>query len=412
MAEIELDSDQDRAVDLMMEAPVSIVTGGPGVGKTTTMQAAVNELEARKISYSLCAPTGKAARRLSETTGRPASTIHRLLEWSQGEFTRHSGNPLDAQMVVVDESSMVDIHLASWLLNAVNRSRTRVCFVGDKDQLPPVGPGAFFRDIIESKVFPTVWLRTLHRAAQESWICRNAPKVLAGRGVELEDVDDFEWHQLDPRMDAAAIGDVCLNIVQTELRDRTLVERHPGGARHKRAVELDDIQVLTPMKKRKGGTVPLNGLLQMQLNASKDKGYKIFDEVIRPGDRVMQTVNNYDLNVFNGEVGTVNNINPDSVVVNFSGALVAYKHGDARALQLAYAATIHKSQGSQWPIVVVVCHSAHSFMLTRQLLYTALSRAQARVYIVGDERGIKRALATDKDTRRRTLLQQRLHGEI
>jgi exodeoxyribonuclease V alpha subunit len=389
----ELDPDQAEAVKLMLDAPVSVVTGGPGVGKTTTIHAATSALDKDGISYALCAPTGKAARRMTEATGKPASTIHRLLEWSPDGFRRYAQNKLSEALIICDESSMLDIRLAADLLEAV---AGRIVFVGDANQLPPVGPGAFFRDLITSEAVPVVTLKTLHRAAQESWICRNAPKVLAGDPLELEDIDDFGWYEMDTA-DVEHIPDVVLDIVREEMRE---------------GLSLEDAQVLAPMKTRKGGVVPLNVMLQSHLNPSQALGYKIFDETIRPGDRVMQTRNNYDLGIFNGEVGVVMDTTQRHITVRFDDRAIEFKHGDARDLRLAYAMTIHKSQGSEWPVVIVVCHSEHGFMLTRQLLYTALTRSKDRVYIVGDRRGLQTALRTVKDAQRKTLLQQRLTGAL
>ena len=386
------DLDQDNAVEMMCHEPVSVVTGGPGVGKTTCTRQACDWLDGNGISYALCAPTGKAARRMHEATGRQARTIHRLLEWSPEGFRRGAHDPLSEKRIICDESSMIDIRLASWLLEAVGAG-THITFVGDADQLPPVGPGAFFRDLIASGTVPVITLKTLHRAAQDSWICRNAPKVLSGAPLELDDISDFEWWQMEGN-DAEHVGQVCLDIIKASERP------------------LSEIQVLTPMKKRKGGTEPLNAMLQANLNSSRGLEYKVWDQAIKTGDRIMQTRNDYNLGVFNGEVGIVDSITRKNLVVQYDDMRVTYDHDAAKNLQLAYAMTIHKSQGSEWPAVVVVCHSEHSFMLTRQLLYTALTRAKGEVYIVGDERGLQIALRTVKDAQRRTLLQQRLRGEL
>jgi exodeoxyribonuclease V alpha subunit len=386
------DVDQDAAVEVMCHEPIAVVTGGPGVGKTTCTRQACDWLDANGISYALCAPTGKAARRMREATGRTARTIHRLLEWSPEGFRRHAQDPLGEQRIICDESSMIDIRLASWLLDAI-AAGTHVTFVGDANQLPPVGPGAFFRDLIASDRVPVITLKTLHRAAQDSWICRNAPKVLSGEPLELDDIRDFEWWQMDGG-DAEHVGQVVLDIIGKIDRPQ------------------DEVQVLTPMKKRKGGTEPLNAMLQAHLNSSRGLEYKVWDQAIKQGDRIMQTRNDYTLGVFNGEVGIVSEVMRKHLVVKFDDTYVKYDHDAAKNLQLAYAMTIHKSQGSEWPAVIVVCHSEHSFMLSRQLLYTAMTRAKGEVYLVGDERGLQIALRTVKDAKRRTLLQQRLRGEL
>lgn len=392
---MKLDPDQQKAVEMALEAPCGVVTGGPGVGKTTTVKTALDKLDLAGKGYALCAPTGKAARRMQEATGRPAQTIHRLLGWRDGGFSFNSMNPLPDKLIICDESSMLDIRLAADLLDAL-RPDARIIFVGDANQLPPVGPGAFFRDIIASEVTPVVWLKTLHRAAQQSWVCRNAPRVLAGEEPELDDIDDFEWHQMD-KGDVEHMGEAVLNII-----------RDLQAKGH----DLDTIQVLSPMKNRKGGTIPLNAQLQKYLNPSRLTGWKIYDQVLKPGDRVMQTRNNYNLDVMNGEVGMVEKTNDFEMQVRFDDGPRKYTHDAAKDVQLAYAMTIHKSQGSEWENVIVVCHSEHSFMLTRQLLYTAITRSKDKVFIVGDEGGLKKAINTFKDAKRRTLLKERLRGQL
>lgn len=396
MTALQLDPDQQSAVDMIRTAPCGVMTGWPGVGKTTTINAALNALDlAGRTNYALCAPTGKAARRMQETTGRQAQTIHRLLGWRGGSFDHNGMNPLPYDLIVCDESSMIEIRLAADLLEAL-QPQARIIFVGDANQLPPVGPGAFFRDLIASEAVPVVWLQTLHRAAQKSWVNRNAPKVLAGETPELDDVDDFEWHHMDTA-DIDHMGEAVLAIIE-DLRAK--------GA------DLSSVQVLSPMKNRKGGTVPLNTELQRALNTTKQTGWKVYEQVLKPGDRVIQTRNNYDLDVMNGEVGIVEKTTDFELVVRFDDGPRTYKHEAATDLQLAYAITIHKFQGSQTRNVIVVCHSEHGFMLTRQLLYTAITRTQDKVFIVGDEPGLKRAINTFKDAKRRTLLKERLRGEL
>lgn len=375
----------------MCAEPISVVTGVPGSGKTSVTKEALAEFHKAGIHYMLCAPTGKAARRLSEVTGQPAQTIHRLLEFSYmaGGFVRNRSNPLATDMVICDETSMVDIRLAASLLQAVDAGRTRICFVGDANQLPPVGPGAFFRDMIDSKEVPTQWLTKVHRAAAKSWVYRNAPKILAGAQPELDDCGDFEWHVFGHDQ-GAFIGQAILDLIK----------------QHK--LEGTDTQVLTPMNKRVGGVTELNGALQSHLNPGSDYGWEINSQVLRPGDRVIQTKNNYKLGVFNGEVGTIRRVDKHEMYVDFEGNLVVYDHASAYDVQLAYAITVHKSQGGQYQNVIVVCHSDHNIMLTRQLLYTAVTRAKERVFLVGDEGGLQLALRTTKDITRKTTLKQRI----
>lgn len=398
MAEIVLDAVQQQAVRLIESAPIGVVTGGPGRGKTTILKEALTHL----TSYELASPTGKAARRMSEATGRPARTIHRLLGWTPQGFTHGSGldqTPLDTDVVLVDESSMLDIRLGSALMSALG-NRTRIVFVGDADQLPPVGPGAVFRDLIASAKVPVVRLEVLYRAAAESWVCRNAPKILKGEPLETKDIHDFSWYQIGED-DGEHISDVVLQVLKEQLAGHAT---------------LDTIQVLSPMKIRDGGTRELNAKLQPAVNARgvKGPGWKLWDDMtLHVADRVMQTRNDYLLGVFNGEVGTVARIEAHELVVKFdSDVYVTYSREQARALQLAYACTIHKYQGSEVDDVIVVCHSAHHHMLTRQLFYTAITRAKKRVFLVGDAKGLATALRTSRDEQRKTRLVARIQGGV
>ena len=386
---IQLDPSQKAAVDLICTARIGIVTGGPGTGKTTTTRAALDELDKWGETYRLAAPTGKAARRMSEATGRDAGTIHRLLEWSpmvQG-FTRNARNPLDVDCVIVDESSMIDTYLLASLATAIDPTKTRLIFVGDRNQLPSVGPGKVLADMIASEMIPVVELTTLHRAAAESWVCQNAPRVLAGQLPDLASTDDFQWSPA-PNAEAAAQAAI-------------------GFARSLGA------QILTPQRTLACGVNEINRRMQAAVNARRDgeqrlevKGDPGFE--IRPRDRVIQTRNNYELDVMNGEVGTVAYVDKGTVAVDFDDRRVEFKGLDAHGLRLAYALTIHKSQGSEWPWVVVVCHSSHSYMLGRSLLYTAITRAKQGVVIVGDEKGLKRAIENTRDAQRNTTLAARM----
>ena len=396
-AGIALDEEQLSACDLVLSARIGVITGPPGAGKTSCLNEALRQFNG---SLALCAPTGKAALRMQAVMGRTASTIHRLLAWKHGVFTMDENSPFYEELVIVDESSMLDIQLASALLRAVDPDRTRIIFVGDADQLPPVGPGAFFRDLIASGCVPVVRLRTNHRAAEHSWVYRNAPRILEGKGVELDDGSDFEWYQVD-RTEAWGIKDVVRDLVK-KLRDE--------------GVPADELQVLSPMKVREAGCNQLNKELQAALNPTGREftvGSGDYAVTIREGDRVMQTRNNYELNVFNGEVGEVETVAKVGVKIRYDQQYRTYINpADRQDLALAYACTVHKFQGSEVKDVIVVCHSSQSFMLTRQLLYTAVTRARRRVFLVGDEAGVKSALRTVHDAKRRTLLKERLRGEI
>lgn len=398
-APITLDPSQVAAVELMLTARVGIVTGGPGRGKTTITRAALDRMDADAESgdsdlapYLLAAPTGKAARRMSEATGREACTIHRLLGYGQGQpwgFTRH--RPLRTACVIIDEASMVDVELAAALLDAIDPLTTRLILVGDRDQLPSVGAGKVFADLIESGAVPVATLTKLHRSKAKSWICVNAPLVLAGEVPSLAPVADFQWCNV-PTAHAAA--------------QSALSWLRQTGA-----------QILIPQRTTDCGTNAVNRLVQGEVNPKRASEHALKvkgrDEAgsyeIRPRDRVIQTRNDYDRDVMNGETGVVLDVtDKGAVTVDFDGREVVLSGLDAHQLQLSYALTIHKSQGSEWPWVVVLCHSAHTYMLSRALLYTAITRAKEGVVLVGDEAGLERALGNTRDSKRNTTLAARI----
>lgn len=403
-----LDDSQKAAVELMLSAAIGVVTGGPGTGKTTTTRAALDALEERGLDCALAAPTGKAARRMMEATGRPASTIHRLLEYNpidrgygkRDGFFVNADNPLEADVVIVDEASMVDIELASSLLEAV-QAPTRLILVGDAAQLPSVGPGRFFAELIESAAVPVARLTTLHRAAAESWVCSQAPEVLAGRVPDLRERDDFRW-------------------IEHSIRDHAvdaLVELGAGVHEALADVEPGESQVLVPQNVGPAGGAAINRRLQAVLNpkVGEDgwrmgkKGEGSFE--LRRGDRVIQTKNDYLRDVMNGEVGVVERVGREELVVRFD-AEVTYDRPSANALRLAYALTTHKYQGSEVPWAVVLCHSTHTRMLTRTWLYTSITRAKQGVVLVGDRVGLERAVKSTRDTKRNTGLAERLKDAL
>lgn len=406
---IALDPSQERAVELMLSARVGIVTGGPGRGKTTITRVALDRMDARGERYELASPTGKAARRLEEATERPAQTIHRLLGYGQGDpWAFNIDNPLPTDAVIIDECSMVCVEVARALFESV-QPPTRLILVGDDAQLPSVGPGRVFADLIESHTIPVARLTKLHRSAAQSWVATQAPEVLAGRVPSLDRRDDFEFIERENR-DAAAEALV-------ELVTRTLPERGIAPA---------DVQVLIPMTVGPAGTSILNRRLQALCNTSsaRGSGWKIGGgdgegaEEIRVGDRVIQTRNNYLLGVFNGETGRVLSCSSGEssdgaeLVVDFGDAkkprLITYDRDSARALRLAYALTVHRYQGSESPWIVALVHSTHTRMLSRNLLYTAITRAKKGVVIVGDRIGIERAVKNARDAKRNTGLADRL----
>lgn len=388
--EIRLDEIQAQAVELACAdgGGVCVITGGPGTGKTTTTRTILDAWDGRGVAYELCSPTGKAAKRMQEATGRRARTIHRLLEYNpMGGFGRCAERPLEAQAVVVDEASMVDVVLFAALLEALPRG-CRLVMVGDADQLPSVGPGQVLADLVEAEEVPTVRLRTVHRAAMESWVCRNAPQVIAGEMPELGAAPDFQFLECE---DAAGVQKAVQSLAMA------------GG----------DFQLLTPQKTGPAGTRALNALLQDALNPARvgERSWELGEEgaEVRPRDRVMQTVNNYSLEVFNGEVGVIDSFEEASMAVDYGDRVVRYSRETAAGTRLAYAMTVHKSQGSEFGHAAVVCHSSHTYMLTRQLLYTGITRAKQRVTLIGDVKGIKAALGKG-DAPRNSALIERLRG--
>ncbi|MCC6217127.1 MAG: ATP-dependent RecD-like DNA helicase [Polyangiaceae bacterium] len=392
---------QRQAVVAAAERKVVVVTGGPGVGKTTIVRAIVDVLERGRLSVALAAPTGRAAKRLAESTGRDASTLHRLLEFEPrtATFQRHHDAPLGVDAVIVDEASMIDISLASALLDALAPA-TRLVVVGDADQLPSVGPGAFLRDVIASDAVPVVRLGTIFRQAEASRIVLNAHRILGGELPASASADDpaadfFVIPRRDPDEAARTVREL-------------VAERIP------RRFGLDptrEVQVLVPMHRGALGTVALNALLQEALNPG---GARLANRggTFRVGDRVLQNRNDYERDVYNGDLGVVcaANAADRQVVVRFDDREVRYEESDLEALQLAYATSIHKSQGSEYRAVVVALSTSHYVMLERNLLYTAVTRARQLCVLVADPRALRLALDATRRDERRTRLVERLRA--
>lgn len=398
--EFPLDELQAEAVRQAVNCGLLIITGGPGTGKTTTINAIIRFFEQEGMEILLAAPTGRAAKRMAETTGCEARTIHRLLELSGGvaeekgktsggmRFERNEENPLDGDVVIIDEMSMVDIHLIHALLRAITVG-TRLILVGDVNQLPSVGPGNVLRDMIESRAFPVVKLTKIFRQAAESDIVVNAHRIHGGERIDLAKRSrDFLFIRRDS---PDAIINAMLTLVQQKL---------PGYVDAKPF----DIQIMTPMRKGALGVERLNGILQSFLNPpSPDKKEKEVGQTIyRVGDKVMQIKNNYQIEweirnrfqipvdkgmgVFNGDIGIIREINDfaELVTVEFDeGKLVEYSFKQLEELELAYAITIHKSQGSEYPAVVIPVYSGPRMLMTRNLIYTAVTRARKCVCLVG-----------------------------
>ncbi len=388
-----LSATQRRAVRASFSRGLMVLTGGPGTGKTTTVRAVVRAHELVGHRVVLCAPTGRAAKRMSEATGAEARTIHRALEWSPqtGSFKRDEHYPLEADVVLVDEASMLDLLLAERLLAAVPPSAALV-LVGDVDQLPPVGPGPVLRDVIASGAAEVVRLTEIFRQAQRSAIVRGAHAILEGHvptptpaGTRGEG-DLFVVRARDP--------DAIASLLKETLRRMSV------------AYGLDprrDVQVLTPMRRGPLGTTRLNEILQEELNPAHTTTAR--PGALRPGDKVMQLRNDYDRDVFNGDLGEVRSVADGVTHIAFDGRDVEYGPDNLDAVSLAYASTIHKMQGSELPAVVVLLHSSHWVLLSRALLYTAVTRARRLVVLLGDERAMGRAVrnATSQHTHSRLL---------
>ncbi|MGN0847898.1 MAG: ATP-dependent RecD-like DNA helicase [Kiritimatiellia bacterium] len=391
---------QLRAVRTSIASKVSIVTGGPGVGKTTIIRALVEIFAARTgahaINVRLGAPTGRAAKRMTESTRAPAQTLHRLLKYNpqSNAFTYNEDEPLPGDVFIFDELSMVDIRLMADLVAALPRQATLI-LVGDTDQLPSVGPGNVLHDLIASRAIPTSRLTEIFRQDNSGLIVRNAHHVNAGEPFETKSgASDFYFIAQD---DPAKALEYALDFMVTRI------------PRHFHMDPLQDVQVLTPMRRNLLGSENLNAAIQQRLNGA-GPGIPRGGTCFRAGDRVMQLRNNYDKDVFNGDVGFVKEVQPAdrSMIVLFDGRPVEYRAGELDELTLAYATTIHKSQGSEYPAVIVLVHKQHYMMLQRNLLYTAITRGRKLVLVIGAPWAVKQAIETNTVRERRTMLAERL----
>jgi exodeoxyribonuclease V alpha subunit len=396
--DLEPDPEQLRAIRLIATGRerLSIITGGPGTGKTTIVKEALRHPGLAGKRVSIVAPTGKAAKRIRDVIGSQTSTLHRLLGYNGTSFQREE-EFIPADVILVDESSMVDVWLGYELVSAV-KPGARIILVGDADQLPSVGAGSLLRDLIDSGEVPVVQLQTLHRSAQTSWVCTNAPKILRGEMFDTDGHEDFAFHETS---DIESTVDVAVEVVLHHQKD--FWDGH--------------FQLLTPQNIGDLGTELLNNILAGQLNPRRNQLPQIevsspkatMQSFIAPNDRVIQVVNNYQSNVFNGEIGTVDRFEDKKVFVRFEGKIVSYSIPSAsRELRLAYALTVHKSQGSEWKHVAVICHGAHRRMWSRQLLYTGVTRSKKSVYIIGNNAGVQTALAQNNPRERFTTLLHRL----
>jgi exodeoxyribonuclease V alpha subunit len=401
---VDLSAEQQQAVLMAASQRVSILTGGPGCGKTFTTRTIVALWRAMGKQIALASPTGRAAQRLKEMTGQEAKTIHRLLEFDPGTmgFKRNQDNPLEADALIVDEASMLDLFLANSLLRAI-APKTQLLIVGDTDQLPSVGPGNILQDLIASGMVPVIRLTQVFRQAQASRIITNAHSINQGYFPSLERVSDL------PQTDCLwAEVEEPENGVQMirELFDQLIP-----------ALGLDprrEVQLLCPMARGMVGTRNLNQVAQALLNPPESGKAELQRGTLtlRVGDRVIQQVNDYGREVFNGDLGVIEQIDPEEqeVRVNFEGRTVTYDIADLNELSLAWAVTIHKSQGSEYPAIIMPLFTQHYLMLTRNLLYTGLTRAKRLAILVGPKRAIGLAVRQLKDRQRFTHLAQRLQG--
>ena len=394
---MQLSDAQAEAIKAVMDHKALIITGGPGTGKTTLLRSLLEILETKRIRVLLAAPTGRAAKRLSEATGREAKTVHRLLEYSPSErgFQRNASRSLEADVIVVDEASMVDLALIHNLLAAIGDHSTLI-LVGDSDQLPSVGPGNVLEDLIKSGKIAVVRLNTIFRQAQSSMIITNAHLINQGlMPVKCEDRDglcDFYLIEKDE-------PEECVRLIK-EMTCRRIPDRFGLDP-------MQDIQVLSPMHKGLLGTENLNNELRESLNPD---GKLLRGERLRIGDRVMQVRNNYDKDVFNGDVGRISAFDPEAneVAIDFDGREVVYHISELDELVLAYAITIHKSQGSEYKAVIIPLATQHYVLLRRNLLYTAVTRGKNLVVLLGSRKALAMAVENRSVEPRQSYLAHKL----
>ncbi|MEI6757910.1 MAG: ATP-dependent RecD-like DNA helicase [Chlorobium sp.] len=404
---IELSESQRSAVALALSSKLMVITGGPGVGKTTIINTILKILDTGKLKFLLCAPTGRAAKRLSEATGMEAKTIHRLLEFDPfvRDFRRGSSYPLEADLIIVDEASMIDVVLMNRLLAAISNGAALI-FAGDVDQLPPVGPGFVLADMINSNALSVVRLTEIFRQAQSSMIIVNAHRINHGEVM-------LPSHR-EGASDSTELSDFYIvpSATTEEIQRRLLMviaERIPQRFGFD---PLRDIQVLTPMNKGVLGTKALNALLQETLNPHAVRKIVRFGTTYAEGDKVIQMVNNYDKEVFNGDIGRIAVVDEEesALCVLYDGREVRYEYAELDEIALAYAITIHKSQGSEYPAVVIPLSMQHYSLLERNLIYTAVTRAKKLVMIIGDPKALAMAIGNKRSSQRLTGLAALISG--
>ena len=400
---LQLAESQETAIRLALVSKVLVITGGPGVGKTTIVNSILRVLSAKSVKLLLCAPTGRAAKRMTEATGFEAKTIHRLLEVDPrgGGFKRDSDYRLDCDLLVVDETSMVDVMLMHALMKAVPDDAA-LLIIGDIDQLPSVGPGQVLADVIASRAVPVVRLTEVFRQAAQSRIITSAHKVNQGSIPDLSNPErdsDFYFVQAD---DPETAVQRIVDLVKTRIPQRFGLNA------------IRDIQVLCPMNRGGIGARSLNIELQAALNPAGDRKVERFGWTFAPGDKVMQIENDYDKDVYNGDIGYIDDVDPDAgeLHASFDGRSVTYGFGELDTLVPAYAATIHKSQGSEYPAVVIPIMTQHYAMLQRNLLYTGITRGKRLVVLVGQKKAVAIAVRNVSGRRRWSKLDEWLRPMV
>ncbi|MDA0967519.1 MAG: ATP-dependent RecD-like DNA helicase [Proteobacteria bacterium] len=393
---ITLAENQRLAVQTSLESKVMVITGGPGTGKTTIVNCILTIFKTKKARIKLCAPTGRAAKRLSESTGFEAKTIHRLLEISpqNGQFSKNDENPLECDCLIIDESSMVDVQLFSSLIKAVPENAI-LLIVGDIDQLPSVGAGSVLSDIISSGVIPVVRLNQIFRQAKTSDIITNAHKINKGILPDFTNTKkdtDFYFIQSEPEN--------VMSKVITVIKDR-IPKRFKFNP-------ISDVQVLCPMRRGSNGSQSINIELQKVLNPDCENGIEKYGQRFAIGDKVMQIVNDYDKDVYNGDIGYIKSHDAEEsqMVIDFEGNDVVYDYTDLDQITLAYATTIHKSQGSEYPVVIMPITMQSFMMLKRNLIYTGVTRGRKLVVIIGQKKALAMAVTNTKELKRYSKLNE------
>jgi exodeoxyribonuclease V alpha subunit len=393
-----LAEEQKEAIRKAITEKVLVITGGPGVGKTTIINAILKIFSAKKLKVELCAPTGRAAKRMSEATGTSAKTIHRLIEYgpTEGGFKRNQDNPIDADIIIVDETSMMDVVLMHHLLKAID-SGSSIILVGDIDQLPSVGPGNVLHDIISSETIPTVRLTEIFRQAKESDIVINAHLINKGRFPVIKKDNSTDFHFIEKETPEEVLNTI-IDVVTMRIPIRFGFD------------VVDDIQVLTPMNRGILGAGNLNIELQKVLDNVKENSIQRGSRTFYVGDKVMQIRNNYDKEVFNGDIGRISKIDREDqeVYIEFDCRTVGYDFSELDEVVLAYAATVHKAQGSEYPCVIMPIHTTHFPMLQRNLLYTGITRAKRLFVMVGTKKAIAISVRNDRVAKRHSNLESYL----